>query len=103
MVPFHTYFINTFFLGCTASNNYNGVDLDNDNSIEARRQNVEFGCPCSSGFCLHGGTCVDAVPPYCMCPPGWTGPRCETVVTSPNPGMANTGLSYSNTISISAF
>lgn len=74
------------FGGCTASNNYNGVDLDNDPGIEARRQNVEFGCPCSSGLCLHGGTCVDAVPPYCMCPPGWTGPRCETVVTSPNPG-----------------
>ena len=63
------------------------MDLDNDPSIEARRQNVEFGCPCSANLCLHGGTCVNAVPPYCLCPPGWSGPRCENIVTSPNPGL----------------
>lgn len=63
------------------------MDLDNDPSVEARRQNVEFGCPCASGFCLNGGTCVDAVPPYCMCLPGWTGPQCGIIVTDPNPGL----------------
>ncbi|KAJ7384989.1 beta-catenin binding [Desmophyllum pertusum] len=75
------------FGGCTASNSYNGVDLDNDENIVARRQNVEFGCPCATtGFCLHGGTCVNAVPPYCMCPPGWSGLTCQNPVTEPKPG-----------------
>lgn len=68
------------------------MDLDNDNSIEARRQNVEFGCPCSANLCLHGGTCVNAVPPYCLCPPGWSGPTCETIVTAPNPGWLSVRL-----------
>ena len=72
--------------GCTASNNYNGLDLDNHPTIEARRQNVEFPCPCGTGFCLHGGTCVSAVPPFCICPPGWTGGRCEDIVKEPSPG-----------------
>ena len=68
------------------------MDLDNDNSIEARRQNVEFGCPCSANICLNGGTCVSAVPQYCLCTPGWSGPTCETIVTAPNPGLLSLSL-----------
>lgn len=75
------------FGGCTASNSYNGLDLDSDPSIEARRQNVEFPCPCGSNFCQHGGTCVSASPPYCLCPPGWSGPECQSIVKDPRPGQ----------------
>lgn len=74
------------FEGCTATNRFNGVDLEKDKSIDVRRQNVVDGCPCEPGFCLHGGTCVFAAPQYCICPPGWGGVRCETIVTKPNPG-----------------
>lgn len=63
------------------------MDLDNDPTIEARRQNVEFGCPCTDNICLNGGTCVNAVPPYCLCLPGWSGPTCGDIVTAPNPGL----------------
>lgn len=75
------------FGGCTASNSYNGLDLDSDPTIEARRQNVEFPCPCGSNFCRHGGTCVSADPPYCLCPVGWSGPVCESIVKDPRPGQ----------------
>ena len=95
LTTYPLYFFNitlkSFFIllpGCTAANNYNGVDLDSDSTIEALRQNVVYPCPCSSAeLCLHGGTCVGAAPPYCDCPPGWAGPRCENIVTAPKPGL----------------
>ena len=63
--------------------------MDNDPNIEARRQNVEFPCPCAdTDFCLHSGTCVSAPVPYCICPPGWTGARCGDIVTDPRPGLS---------------
>ena len=63
--------------------------MDNDANIEARRQNVEFPCPCAdAGFCLHRGTCVSAPVPFCICPPGWTGARCGDIVTDPRPGLS---------------
>lgn len=74
------------FGGCTGANSYNGIDLDSDPTIEARRQNVEFPCPCGENICQHGGTCVSAKVPYCICPPGWTGQYCGDVVKEPNPG-----------------
>jgi hypothetical protein len=73
--------------GCIAGANVNGADLESDTSVTVKRQNVVNGCPCLQNHCLHGGTCVNAMPPYCICPPGWTGPRCETIVTQPLPGM----------------
>lgn len=82
-----SYFALSSLTGCTASNSYNGLDLDSHPTIEARRQNVEFPCPCGSNFCRHGGTCVSADPPYCLCPVGWSGPVCESIVKDPRPGL----------------
>ncbi|XP_048576731.1 protocadherin-like protein isoform X1 [Nematostella vectensis] len=73
--------------GCTATNRFQGVSLEDSPDVEVRRQNVRKGCPCAEGFCENGGTCVDGTPPYCLCSPGWTGPTCVLIVTAPNPGQ----------------
>ena len=31
---------------------------------------------CDAGFCMNGGTC--ARHNFCLCPPGWSGTRCNT-------------------------
>ncbi|NXK87177.1 FBLN7 protein, partial [Formicarius rufipectus] len=38
---------------------------------------------CSSNPCANGGTCVDGDQSYtCLCPPGWSGPSCQSPIYS---------------------
>lgn len=38
---------------------------------------------CSSNPCANSGTCVDGNQSYtCVCPPGWSGPSCQSPIYS---------------------
>nr|QDE55751.1 cadherin 1 [Nematostella vectensis] len=88
------------FGGCIAGTSVNGANMESDPSIKVHRQNVLDGCPCLSNFCANGGTCVDAMPPYCICAPGWTGPLCTIVVTAPPVGERGTPFMHPAVIAI---
>ncbi|XP_061732083.1 versican core protein-like [Nerophis ophidion] len=48
---------------------------------EASTGNVSDARPCSSGVCHHGGSCYQrGSESVCVCPPGYSGRRCETDV-----------------------
>uniref|UniRef100_A0A8C3Q950 Uncharacterized protein n=1 Tax=Geospiza parvula TaxID=87175 RepID=A0A8C3Q950_GEOPR len=49
---------------------------------------------CSSNPCANSGTCVDGNQSYtCLCPPGWSGPSCQSPIYSYWVTLSNTSFS----------
>ena len=58
---------------------------------------------CTSNSCLNGGSCLEgAVKPLCMCPPAYTGPRCETECGGPST-TCNLAVSFSGSHNLSSY
>ncbi|XP_066838054.1 basement membrane-specific heparan sulfate proteoglycan core protein isoform X7 [Anser cygnoides] len=74
---------NASFQGCIGEVSINGKKVDLSYSFLRSRGVGQCGqsSPCLHAPCLHGGRCLplpDGSPPFrCLCPPGFSGPRCE--------------------------
>lgn len=74
-----------YLFDCGSSGDYVRLDAMCNGAIDCNNAWDETNVFCSgrtncTDFCLNGGTCVAGG--VCVCPPGWSGDRCQTAVCS---------------------